>query len=65
MDEKNICVSAGSACNTGSTEPSHVLTAIGLNNDEASGTLRITLGKENTKEEVCYFIESLKKIMEK
>ena len=65
LDEKNICVSAGSACNTGSTEPSHVLTAIGLNNDEASGTLRITLGKENTKEDICYFIESLKKIMEK
>ena len=62
LDEYGICVSAGSACNTGNPNPSHVLTAIGLNSEESSGTIRISLGKENTKEEIDYLIETLKKI---
>ena len=62
LDEYGICVSAGSACNTGSLNPSHVLTAIGLNNEEATGTIRISLGKENTKEEIDYLVEKLKDV---
>lgn len=59
LDERGICTSAGSACNTGSETPSHVLIAIGLNNEEAEGTLRITLGKENTKEDIDYLVNSI------
>ena len=62
LDEYGICVSAGSACNTGSSNPSHVLTAIGLKSEELEGTIRISLGKENTKEEIDYLIEILSKI---
>ncbi len=59
LDKKGICTSAGSACNTGEASPSHVLLAIGLNDEEAEGTLRITFGKENTKEDVDYLINSI------
>ena len=59
LDEKGICTSAGSACNTGASSPSHVLMAIGLNNEEAEGALRITLGKENTKEDIDYLVNSI------
>lgn len=62
LDERGICTSAGSACNTGSETPSHVLMAIGLNNEEAEGTLRITLGKENTKEDIDYLVNSILEI---
>ncbi len=59
LDEKGICTSAGSACSTGDTSPSHVLMAIGLNNEEAEGALRITLGKENTKQDIDYLVNSI------
>lgn len=59
LDEKGICTSAGSACSTGDTSPSHVLMAIGLNNEEAEGALRITLGKENTKQDIDYLISNI------
>lgn len=59
LDEKGICTSAGSACNTGTSSPSHVLMAIGLNNEEAEGALRITLGKENTKEDIDYLVNNI------
>ena len=59
LDEKGICTSAGSACSTGDTTPSHVLMAIGLNNEEAEGALRITLGKENTKQDIDYLISNI------
>ena len=59
LDEKGICTSAGSACNTGASSPSHVLMAIGLNNEEAEGALRITLGKENTKEDIDYLVNNI------
>ena len=49
LDEYGICASSASACCTGSSKPSHVLTAIGLDRKQASGTIRFTLGKENTK----------------
>jgi len=61
LDEYGICASAGSACSTGSSKPSHVLTSIGLSKEEANGTLRFTLGKENTKQEIDYTINVLKK----
>ena len=67
LDEFGICASAGSACNTGSTEPSHVLTAIGLEPSYANGALRITFGDDNTKEDVDYLIDciiDIKKSME-
>lgn len=63
LDEFGICTSAGSACNTGVTTPSEVLMAIGLKENEASGTLRFSFGKENTKEEVDFLIEKLKEII--
>lgn len=63
LDEKGICASAGSACNSSLQEPSHVLTAIGLTPEYLQGSLRVTFGAENTKEEVKYLIENLKKII--
>lgn len=59
LDEKGICASAGSACSSGSKEASHVLTAIGLPEDLSKGTLRITLGNENTKEDIDYLVKCL------
>ena len=63
LDEYGICASAGSACSTGESSPSHVLTAIGLTPDKAFRTLRFSLGKENTKQEIDYVINILKKIV--
>ena len=62
LDEMGICASAGSACSTGEAMPSHVLTAIGLTAQEVEGTLRFSLGKENTKEEIEYVMEVLLKL---
>lgn len=59
LDMKGICASTGSACSSGSNSPSHVLLAIGISEDVAKGSLRITFGRENTKEDVDYLIESL------
>lgn len=63
LDERGICASAGSACSTGMTSPSHVLLAIGLKDELANGTLRVTFGEENTKEEVDYLLDSLEEII--
>lgn len=63
LDEVGICASIGSACNTGTQAPSHVLTAIGLTSEEANSTLRTTFGDDNTLEDVEFLIESLKKII--
>ncbi len=60
LDAEGICASAGSACNASSAKPSHVLKAIGLEDDEAFGSLRFTLGAENTKEEVEQTVRVLK-----
>lgn len=65
LDEKGICASAGSACSTGQSSPSHVLTAIGLSPKLAQGTLRITLGKDNEKEDVEFLVDSLEEIIKK
>ena len=63
LDAKGICASTGSACSTGNSTPSHVLTAIGLPDELKMGALRITLGEENTKSDVDYLIGSLLEIV--
>lgn len=64
LDEKGICASTGSACNSGSSEPSHVLTAIGLTPEFLQGSLRITFGEENTIDDVDYLVDNLKQVIE-
>lgn len=63
LDLKGICASSGSACTSGSLDPSHVLLAIGLPHEIAHGSLRISIGKYNTKEEIDYLIDSLVEIV--
>jgi len=63
LDRAGIATSSGSACSSSSLKPSHTLIAMGLSNQEAYGSLRITLGFENTKEEVDYFLEVIPKII--
>ena len=63
LDEAGICASSGSACSTTNPMPSNVLTAIGLNQEFLDGTLRLSFGKDNTKEEVDYLVENLKMII--
>lgn len=63
LDTQGICVSSGSACSTGSLEDSHVLVAIGLDSEWAQGAVRITLGAENTKEQMDYTVEKLKMVV--
>ena len=63
LDEKGICASSGSACSSGLDEPSHVLMAIGLSKELAYGTLRITIGKENSKDDIDYLLENHEKIV--
>lgn len=65
LDMKGICGSSGSACTSGSLDPSHVLLAIGLPHEIAHGSLRLTLNEYNTKEEMDYVVESIKEIVEK
>ena len=65
LDEKGICASSGSACSTGSLNPSHVLKAIGLSDDLANGALRTSFGDENTKYDVDYLVENLKESVER
>lgn len=64
LDMKGICASSGSACTSGSLDPSHVLLAIGLPHEIAHGSLRLTLSEETTKEDLDYVVESLKEIVE-
>ncbi len=65
LDMKGICASSGSACTSGSLDPSHVLLAIGLKHEEAHGSLRMTLSEENTKEELDFVVDNLKEIVQK
>lgn len=65
LDMKGIAASSGSACTSGSLDPSHVLLAIGLPHEIAHGSLRITFGEENTMEDVEYLVETLPPIVEK
>lgn len=65
LDENNICASAASACSTGSSSPSHVLTAMGIPENLAHGTLRLTIGYQNTKDEIDYTIQCMKEAVKK
>ena len=65
LDMKGICASSGSACTSGSLDPSHVLLAIGLPHEIAHGSLRLTLSEENTTEELDYVVETIKEITDK
>lgn len=65
LDMEGICASTGSACSSGTLDPSHVLLAIGLSHEMAHGSIRFTLGKENTEAEVDYVLDVFPKIVEK
>jgi len=65
LDMKGIAASSGSACTSGSLDPSHVLLAIGLSHEIAHGSLRISIGPENTNEEVDYLLDVLPEIVER
>ena len=65
LDLLGVAASSGSACSVGAVEPSHVLTAMGVPPEEAHGSLRLTLGRENTEEDVDYVLEVLPPIVER
>ena len=65
LDMNNICASSGSACTSGSLDPSHVLLSIGLPHEIAHGSLRLTLSEENTFEELDYTVHKIKEIVDK
>ncbi len=65
LDMKGICASSGSACTSGSLDPSHVLLAIGLPHEIAHGSLRLTLGEDTVKEEIDYVVDALKEIVKR
>ena len=65
LDNNGICGSSGSACTSGSLDPSHVLLAIGLPHEIAHGSLRLTLSHENTMEEAAFVVEELKRIVDR
>ena len=64
LDDKGVCASSGSACTSGSLDPSHVLLAIGRVHDIAHGSLRLTLSEETTEEEINYTINAVKEVVE-
>ena len=65
LDLKGICASSGSACTSGSLDPSHVLLAIGLSHEVAHGSLRVSIGKNNTKDDIDYLLDNLVEIVQK
>ena len=65
LDMRDICASSGSACTSGSLDPSHVLLALGLSPELARGSLRLTLSEDNTREELDIVVEELKQIVER
>lgn len=65
LDMKGICASSGSACTSGSLDPSHVLLAIGLPHEIAHGSLRVTFGDDNSKEDVDFLVETLVEVVER
>ena len=64
LDMAGICASSGSACTSGSLDPSHVLLAIGLPHEIAHGSLRLTLSEETTKEDLDFTVDKLKEIVQ-
>ena len=65
LDMEGICASSGSACASGSLDPSHVLRAVGLTPELARGSLRLTIGEENTREEIDTAADTLARIIRK
>jgi cysteine desulfurase len=65
LDVENICVSNGSACTSGAMEPSHVLSGIGLDDEIANSSIRISLGKQNTLEEIDYFLDKIEVVVKR
>jgi cysteine desulfurase len=65
LDIEGICVSNGSACTSGAMEPSHVLSGIGLSQERSNSSIRISFGKQNTKEEITYLAEKLEGILDR
>ena len=65
LDKYGICVSTGSACSSKTLEPSYVLLSIGLPHEVAHGSIRVSIGKHNTKEEVDYLIEKIEEVVNK
>ena len=65
LDMKGICGSSGSACTSGSLDPSHVLLAIGLPHEIAHGSLRLTLSNQTTEEDIDFVVEQIKEIVTK
>ena len=63
LDARGICVSSGSACSSASLDPSHVLLAIGLPHAVAHGSIRISLGRENTGEDVEYLLKEIPQVV--
>ena len=63
LDDKGICASSGSACTSGSLDPSHVLLAIGRPHEVAHGSLRLTIGEDTTEEEIDYMIQSVSEVV--
>ena len=64
LDDRGICASSGSACTSGSLDPSHVLLAIGRVHDVAHGSLRLTIGEDATAEEIEYLIRNVREVVE-
>ena len=64
LDDKGIAASSGSACTSGSLDPSHVLLAIGRVHDVAHGSLRLSIGEDTTEEDVDYMVQSVKEVVE-
>lgn len=64
LDLKGICASSGSACNSDSLDPSHVLLSIGVNHERANGSVRFSLGRYNTEEEIDFVVSELKPVIE-
>ena len=65
LDQNGICGSSGSACTSGSLDPSHVLLAIGLPHEIANGSLRLTLSEKTTMEDIDFTVDKLKEIIER
>jgi cysteine desulfurase len=65
LDQQGICASSGSACTSGSLEPSHVLRALGLDDDAAHASLRLTVGKDTTTDDVNFVLDALPPMVEK
>ena len=65
LDQLGICASSGSACNSCSLDPSHVLLAIGLPHEIAHGSLRLTLSEETTREDINFTVDAIAKIVER